>query len=300
MAVLAITGASGFLGSHLVLEAVATGHTPISVVRDPARCGALPGERRRADVGDPRALRRAFAGVDAVIANASLAPGWTRPAPERFEEVNVRGVEHTLRAAHEAGVGHIVLVSTVGVLQIRRGAPLGVDAPYRDPDRLDLSALTTNRHYTRSKALGEQRARSLAAELGLALTVVRPGPLFGPRDHKLSTRVGRLLQRRVLPVPTVRTPLAHAGDVARALVAAVETPPGRTFHLTGPPVSWLELLRTWRDVRGRGPRLVPIPVPVALHFDDGGAAAALGFRPRTLRAGVEDTEAWLQSLDPSG
>src|SRR5690606_29530510 len=125
---------------------------------------------------------------------------------------------------------------------------------------------------------------------GVALTVLRPGPIYGSNDHKLSSSYARLMRRAVVPAPTVRLNHVHAGDVAQAASAALraEVSEGRVYNVTGPAVSPLEVLRTWKQKLGRGPVLVPIPIPVWVDFDDGAAERDLDFRPRGVAEAIDE------------
>lgn len=290
----AVTGATGFLGSHVV-EVLAPAHEVVGVVRDPGRARRVLGwgatEVRVADLGDREALRAAFRGTEAVVLVAALAvrddPPW-----EAWVRANVDGVRHAVEAAAGAGVRRIVLVSTVAVHRLLHPfATVGLDAPLLDEVRvpLTLHQLTTRRRYSLSKAMGEGVARRRARELGVELAVIRPGPIYGSRDPKLTRRYVELLERRVVALPTARVPHVHAADVALAISGALRpsTPPGAWF-VTGPAVSPARIVRTLTDLVGRGPRVIPIPVPLRLAYDDGPAARDLSFRPRALREGLAE------------
>lgn len=292
----AVTGASGFLGSYVVETLHAAGLDAVGVVRDPGRTAEVlaygASEVRTADLSDRAALTEAFRGCDAAVLVAALAvrhdPPW-----EAWLRANVDGVENAVRAAAAAGVRRLVYVSTVAVHRI--WAPwrtVDLETPRLDAVRVpwSLHFVGTRRKYSVSKALGERRAEVLAAELGLALTVLRPGPVYGRRDPKSTARYVELLDRRVVALPTVQFPQVHAGDVAACCVGALQNPAssGKAYFVAGEPVSLAELVRTLASLRGRGPRIVPLPVPLTLRYDDGPAVRDLGFRPRSLRDGLRE------------
>lgn len=290
--IVAVTGASGFLGTHLAEVLRARGHVVRGVVRTPGKADSSTCDQwATADISHVDALTDAFRGVDAIVANAALATREAAPY-SAFLEANVAGVEQVFTAAIRAGVPRIVLVSSVAVHRLLRFGLHDQSAPLLTNVRLKLSLnfLTTNWRYALSKAEGERRAWELAAQAGLQLTVVRPGPIYGPRDHKLTANYRRLLDRRWLALPTTRAPHVHAGDVAAAIAAALERPntAGKAYLLGGPSVSPYEVLTTWRELAGRGPTLVPIPLPVRIAFDDGPAIRELGISVRSMRDGLTD------------
>jgi nucleoside-diphosphate-sugar epimerase len=303
----AITGATGFLGSHLAQVLAARGVDVVGVVRDPAKGAWLESERialRKADLADPEALADAFSGVDAVVANAALAAGWARPSDREFLDANVVGTANTLAAARAAGVRRVVYVSTIAVYQTRAFRPMDEDHPQIDPDRpaWALSHLTTDPRYARTKAAAERTAWAAAAEGDLALTALRPGPIYGPRDGKLTARYGRWMARPVAFAPTAGIPHVHAADVARAAAAALETPAsiGQAYNLGGASVSPYRVLVAWRRHAGGGARVVPVPTPVSVRVDDRRAARTLGFAPCPIEDGIAGCVAWFGEVGAGG
>lgn len=299
----AITGVTGFLGSHLAETFHRRGVDVIGVARRPERAEGMESERltlRRADLADRQALAAAFEGADAVIANAALAPGWVKHDDRDFIQANIVGTDNTLRAAHDAGVRRIVLVSSVAVYRTRLRSPMDEATPQVDPEhpRFELSQFTTDARYARTKAASERLAWRLQDELELKITAVRPGPIYGPRDHKVTARYGRWNDRRLAVAPTARIPHVHALDVADAIAACLETPRsvGRAYNLGGTAESIYHVLRTWRRIAGGGARLIPLPTPVGVRFDDRRAQRELGFAPRPLDQGLVDCVAWYRQL----
>ena len=117
----AVTGATGFIGRYLCAALQQRGAQVIGVARNPERvpqlrelCVAL----RRADLADPAALARGFAGADVVISNAALFKlgntNW-----REHEQTNIEGGRNVLRAASQAGAGRLILVSSCGVYASR-------------------------------------------------------------------------------------------------------------------------------------------------------------------------------------
>ncbi len=287
----ALTGATGFLGSHIAEALLASGHAVRGIARSPEK-GAWLAERgvelARADLGEPEALARGLEGADALIANAAM--GSFQGTLEDQLRVNVQGTENLLGAAAAAGVRRVVLISTTAVYRTRLGRWMGEDAERYGLERrwFNWSDATTDWRYALSKSRAEASAWRLAGERGLALTALRPGPIYGPRDPKFTARLLAGLRRPLRLAPTVRVPLVHAADVAAAAAAALERPEtaGGAYNLSGPPVSLLEVMRTLRGLRGDPAALIPLPVPIWIGYDTAAAERDLGFHSRPLEEGL--------------
>ncbi len=295
-----VTGATGFLGSHIAVALLAAGHEVIGAVRTPAK-GAWLMERGAkmvaADLTDRASLVEAFRGVDTVVSNAAQG-GNVGPEADmaQFERVNCQGIEDLFAAAKEAGVRRIVHISSTAVYRTRLFAAMTEETRGYDTDkrRFNWSDFTTDWRYTRTKTLAERIAWQRANADGIALTTLRPGPIYGSRDEKATARLRQSLATAIKAVPTVGVPWVHAGDVAQAVVAALANPAsaGKAYNMAGPVVSQYRFMRTMAAcLRARGERaawLVPVPVPVWVRYDTSAAARDLGFAPRSLDDGMRE------------
>jgi nucleoside-diphosphate-sugar epimerase len=285
---IAITGATGFLGSHIALELLKRGARVRGVVRSPEKGAWLADqgvELARADLMDKAALTEAFRGVDAVVSNAALYV--LRPKSwADFLRTNQLGTENVFDAAYAAGVGRIVHVSTCGVYRIRPWGTITEDAP-----KLTLRDRWTNWAYTVTKSLSEESAWERARTYGQQLTVVRPAGIFGPRDTQAVPLYRWFMRWPLLLVPTLRFPMAHGGDIAGGVIGALENDQsvGRAYNLVGELLSVYQFLRAWKRVAGRGPLLVPLPLPLAFDFDCTAAKTDLGYRNRPIEESIRDT-----------
>jgi len=195
-----VTGAGGFVGSHLARALAADGRTVRALDVDLRRLdgggGAPVGvEPIEADLGDAAARRRALEGVDAVYHLAAAHLSVTAPEAE-YRRVNVDATEALARGAAAAGARRFVHVSTVGVYGPLDDPPADEETPCR-PELL----------YERTKLEGERAVRRVAAEVGLEAVVLRPVWIYGPgcgRTEKLLRAVAR-----------GRFPLAGRGDKLR-------------------------------------------------------------------------------------
>ncbi|MCP4808086.1 MAG: NAD(P)-dependent oxidoreductase [Proteobacteria bacterium] len=293
---IAVTGATGFLGTHIVEELVERGADVVGVVRTPEKGAWMEPwgvELRRADLFEAEALREAVRGCDAVVANAALSVRGVDPPWEDYERANVGGCLNQLVAAAEAGVQRVVLISTVGVYRVRPFLRMDEDHDKLDTPgeaRWSLSALTTNWKYMLSKRFGERQAWDLAAERGLDLTALRPGPIYGSRDHKFTPRYKAHLARAVVPAPTFKAPHVHARDVAVAVGGSLANPVsvGRAYNVAGTSVSPYEALCAMKEALGGGGLVLPIPLPVWVAYDDSAAERDLGFSSRPILEGMRE------------
>jgi dihydroflavonol-4-reductase len=260
-----VTGAAGFLGREIVRSLARHG---AERVRCLVRPGTAP-ERLRFDgtagarvevvpcrLEDPAALREALSGARVLYHAAAGKKG----APAALVQSAVVASEHVFRAALEAGVGRVVLVSSFGVLGVAglprnavvdEATPLEPRPEARDP-------------YSFAKQRQEALAWRWAREEGLPLAVVRPGFVFGPGQEILGSRVGLELLGLFLHLGGANpVPLTYVENCADAVVLAGTAPGagGRALHLVDDdlPTS-AELLRRYRrEVRPL--RVVPIPYP---------------------------------------
>src|SRR5262245_1862692 len=256
---IAVTGANGFVGRQVVLEASAGGHEVVGVVRSAASAPDVASAGGRAAVVsnlEARGLAAAFAGARAVVHLASI--GAERPG-QTYDDVNLGGMRRVLEAARSAGVQRVVYFSGLGV------ASYGV------------RRRSTNRYFL----------SKLAAEIELYLSdreaaVFRPSYILGPGDGLVPDLVSQMAGGELGRVGDGRYRLQpiHVRDAAAAAVAAAlrRGPSPAVFDLVGPePVSFQELTdRVGRLARhqGRAGEYRTRQVPVA---DAERRAASNGF-----------------------
>lgn len=299
-----ITGATGYLGSVLVERAVAAGHRVRAVVRDPARAAALlPAgvDVAVADLTDGAALRRAAAGCSAVLHLGGTVGG----DPDLIRHVNVEGTRAVLAAALDAGVPRFVHTST-GAAVLDADGGMG-EGPVGEP------ALTDP--YSTSKADAE---RVVLAAARIAVTVVRPGAIYGPSPRGPESYNGLFLAAARGDVPAVVDAAVGwvlARDAADGHLLALDRgEPGRAYLLCGEVATFGRVLDLLTDALGR-PRVTTFPRGTELGQDaatfarrsevygmrppvrvDDRAARALGFAPAGVAQGVAETATWLRPL----
>lgn len=233
-----VTGATGFVGPHVVHELRARELPVRALVRDPARASSLVAwgaELAVGDVTDPASLAAACLGADAVVHLVAIIRG----RPEDFERVMAQGTRNLVAAAREAGVRRFVLASALGLDERTKDA-----VPYY-----------------RAKWEMERAAR----ESGLEHVIFRPSFVFGRDGGVLPTFVRLARFAPVTPIVgpgTQRLQPIWVDDLAAYFAAAVSEPAaaGRTFELGGPEaVTWNEF---WgRLKRTLGSRRPSVHVP---------------------------------------
>lgn len=261
----AITGASGFVGSHCVAAAVAAGHEVRAVVRNPAKARAaaiLHGldpdgiDMALADLTDHDALRASLAGVDALIhagAVFSLGPRDAR----RMRAVNPTSTRVLLDEAAERGLNRVVHVSSMGVYGASRTR---VDPT--TPTGPECGAYTGSKIEADAVAVAHQEA-------GQPVVIVCPGGIIGPRDPspELSDSMAPVLdglRRSVVPLPKGACfGMVDVRDVAAVCVGSLTTGSAQARHLVaGHLVGPADLLRLSAHLTGRPVRIVGFPAPL--------------------------------------
>jgi nucleoside-diphosphate-sugar epimerase len=248
-----ITGATGFVGSHLV-EALSRRDVKVrALVRatsDHSFLERFGVERVEGHLGDRDSLRRAMAGAATVV---HMAGAVRALRPTTFHEVNAAGTLRLVEAMEQDGSAHrLVYLSSLAAAGPAEGRPVEPDDEPRP--------LTT---YGRSKLAGERHA---LGRVGIATAVLRPPAVYGPRDRELLPFF-RLAKRGLLPVIgplTRRVQMVHVRDLADALVRAVEVPEATgIFHIAeSTAYTWSQMLELVEAAVGR--RGVRVPVPAAL------------------------------------
>jgi nucleoside-diphosphate-sugar epimerase len=238
---LAMTGGTGFVGSHLIEQACAAGHTVRALARrpQPAVSGVVWVEGA---LDRPDTLARLADGCDAVIHVAGVING----DREAFRFGNLVGTEHMLDAAAQAGIGRFIHISSLAA---------------REPQ---LSA------YGWSKRESEDPVRAAGGDW----TIIRPPAIYGPRDREMF-ELFRFARRRIVPLPPGgRLSIVHVADLCDLILACLERPRshGRLFEPDdGKPGGWgtAELAHAIGAAVGR--RVLPLALPRAVLV---GASAA--------------------------
>ena len=242
-----VTGATGFLGRHVVQQLLDTNHEVRVMVRSPGSESVFatpPSDVCYGNVSDPDALAEACRGISQVVHLVAVIRG----GPRQFDAINRQGAANVAAAAKEAGsVRHFVHVSALGAANV------------------------PHLRYLHSKWLGEQEV----VNSGLPHVIIRPSLIFGRGDEFTNSVAALVRSSPITPVigsGNNRLQPIHVEDVARcvALSLSGNIRGNRTVEIGGPEqLSYNEIIRVVTRVMGRRRLLVNVPLwkmrlPIAL------------------------------------
>jgi dihydroflavonol-4-reductase len=276
-----VTGATGFVGSHVAQELSRRGADLRILVRSTSKLANLEGIAAETVVGDllqVDALRSALSGCDAVMHVAADYRLWVTD-PERMHATNVTGTRELLRLAREQGVPRVVYTSSVATIGFFSDGRLADEAT-------PVSIANMIGHYKRSKYLAEQEAIS-AAQAGQQVIILNPTTPIGPGDIK-PTPTGRIivdfLNRKFPAYMDTGLNLVDVAEIARTHVNALETGrPGERYILGGENLTLKQLLDKMSAITGLPSPTVRVPHSVAMLFalwDQTFTGKLLGREPR--------------------
>lgn len=270
-----VTGATGFLGSHVTDLLLERGERPRVLIRPGDSLGPLADsdvDIHRGDIADRTALQSALCGVDRILHCAARTGPWG-PMSE-YEATNVRALEALMKAALAADVRRIVHVSSATVHGLDVQGTAAETTPLRkgsDP-------------YSKSKVAGEQLLQQMIRDEGAPVTMVRPGLIYGPRDKNSFGRFARLIEQGrmvIIGSGDNHLPLIYVRDVARGILLASEAGQaiGRAYLLVNDePVTQRDYFNAIAAELGAPPPSRHIPYQVALGL--GAGAEMLGHLTR--------------------
>lgn len=310
-----VTGADGFIGSHLTEELVRRGHSVRAFVlynsfnswgwldhSDPEIRKNL--EVFAGDIRDPHGVAKAMEGCDVVFHLAALiAIPYSYHSPDTYVDTNVKGTLNVVQAARKLGIGKVVVTSTSEVYGTALSVPISEDHP-----------LQGQSPYSASKIGADQMALSFHKSFGVPVAIIRPFNTYGPRQSARAViptiitqiaggsrriRLGSIHPTRDFNyvADTVRGFLAvaesdrSAGEVIN-IASNYEISVGETVRLIG------EVLGKNVEVESDDDRKRPEKSEVErLWGDNAKAAKLLGWSPayggkEGFRKGLQETAAW--------
>jgi dihydroflavonol-4-reductase len=276
-----ITGATGFVGSHVARAVAADGAELRLLARPTSRTENIEDLRADVAIGDlcePESLKKAMRGCDFVFHVAADYRLWVRD-PRQMYRANVDGTRAIIQAAQETGVRRVVYTSSVATMGFtREGHIAAEDSPVSLKDMVG--------HYKRSKFMAEEIALE-AGRKGANVVVVNPTTPIGEYDIK-PTPTGRIvvdfLKRRFPAYVDTGLNLADVREVVRGHVLAMEKArPGERYILGGENLTLKQILDRLAALTGLPAPTMQVPHFVAMAFavfDQFFTGAVLGKEPR--------------------
>jgi nucleoside-diphosphate-sugar epimerase len=239
-----VTGASGFVGGHIVERLVRDGHRVRGLVRttsDVSLLEKLGVELAYGDLTDAASVSRSVDGCRYVLHCAALVSDWA--TIEEIRQVNVGGTRNVLDASAAASVERLVHLSTTDVYGYPGAGPIDETHP----------AGRFRNWYAQTKLEAEQEVRRMARA---EFVILRPATVYGPRSDEVVGEIAAAIRRRqMLLIDGGRaiaglTYVANVADAA-ALALRAETAAGETFNVTdGLPVTWRQFVDDLADGLG--------------------------------------------------
>jgi nucleoside-diphosphate-sugar epimerase len=273
MSTVLVTGGSGFIGSHCILQLLGAGHQVRTTLRNLNRegdvramlreGGAEPGERLgfvAADLESDRGWAEAAAGCDHVLHVASPFPANVPKDENELIAPAREGALRVLRASREAGVKRVVLTSSFAAIGYGQAPRKFDEKDWTNPDGGDVRA------YVKSKTLAERAAWDFIAKEGggLELSVVNPVAVFGPvlaADYSTSVLLVQRLMDGAMPgCPRLAFGVVDVRDVADLHIRAMTHPAARGerfLAVSGDFMSILEIAKVLKRRMGEAAKRVP-------------------------------------------
>lgn len=315
-----VTGADGFIGSHLTEALIAKGyrvrafvlynsfgswgwldHAPEAIKRE---LDVFQG-----DIRDPNGVRNAIAGCDAVLNLAALiAIPYSYHSPDTYVDTNIRGTLNLLQAARDSNISRFIHTSTSEVYGTARFVPITEEHP-----------LQGQSPYSATKIAADQLAFSFYASFGLPVTILRPFNTYGPRQSaravipSIITQIAAGQRRLKLGALDPTRDFNYVSDTVRGFVAALESGQGKGEVInigSNYEISIRDTVDVIADVMGAkvevaldGVRLRPKDSEVdRLWADNSKAARLLDWTPEFagldgFRRGLQATASWFS--DPA-
>jgi nucleoside-diphosphate-sugar epimerase len=248
---IALTGATGFIGQHLLRELPKRGYRLRVLLRRPTEIPAPSSSAVIGDLARPQNMSEALAGIDAVIHTAGLAHAMSGVPEDDYRTFNTEATIRLAQAAHRAGAKRFVFLSSI---RAQCGAvEEAVQTESLEPKPVDA--------YGRSKLAAEQ---GLAA-LDIDWVALRPVLVYGPGVKGNMAELIRIARSR-LPLPfgglTARRSLLSLDNLVSAVDRALSAPAPlrRPLVVADPePVTFPEMIAAIRRGLGRRPGLLPVP-----------------------------------------
>lgn len=242
-----VTGANGFIGSHLVPVLIKRGHTVVCLVRDPKKAERLAqtgAALAAGDVTERNSMREAMQGSDVVFHLAGwYAIGQLDKA--KMQAINVDGARNTLELAAELGVSKIIHTSTVGVFGNTQGKV--VDESYR------VGKEAMGSEYERTKWAAHYEVAVPLQQKGAPVIITQPGGVTGAGDPSPHIQTFDMFLQKIPVMLGAKSGItfAHVDDVAEGHALAMERGQvGESYILAGPCLTYRDVFEKLAAISG--------------------------------------------------
>lgn len=320
MATALVTGATGFLGGHIVRLLLDRNYHVRALYRSESTLAAiadLPVETVQGDVTDRHSLDRAMADAPDLVFHLAASTAVWKPQFALQTRINIEGTRNVAQAALQAGVGRLVHTSSVVVYGLT-SALITEQSPHL--------ARGSWINYAHTKALGEDAVQA-AIRSGLDAVILNPAHVFGPGDTHNWSRLIMMMDQQKLPgIAPGHGSFIDVREAAHAhIIAAESAASGESYLLGGEETSFLDLVQRigrqlgkpapskpipalllralaqvqdrWSRVSGREPQLTPESVALVcqhMHCDISKAQRVLDLKVTPLDLLLADTVVWLR------
>jgi nucleoside-diphosphate-sugar epimerase len=284
-----VTGATGFIGSHLVPKLIGQGHAVTCLVRTPAKAKFLKdigATLAQGDVTDKASLSALLRGMDGVFHLAGMYE-LGHEYHDRMRAINVDGARNIFEAALEAGVPRIVHTSTIGVFGNTHGKL--PDETYRVA-KSELSS-----EYERTKWAAHYEVALPMIQRGAPIIITQPGAVTGRGDTSPLAQIFAMFLQRMPVMFGAKSGVtwAHVDDIADGHILAMEKGRiGESYILAGPAMTYRESMRVFEEISGLGAPKVWLPGWAA-----GATSSLFGVLERTFNAKLMFSSEALSTLN---
>ena len=255
-----LTGATGFLGRHIVKKLTSEGVEVRALVRKTSSISHLQNEKIKfiqGNLRDRESIQKAIKGVDAVVHAATSKGG---PWPEFFAD-NVQGTEWLLEEAAKQKIKRFVFISSVAVYdhsEVKNGSVLSEDHPLEKSPN----------YYSRSKIEAESLIKRYHQEQGIATTIIRPACIYGSGGFWYPSRLGFSAGKNYAVLGSGKSvvPLSHVESVANLIWLSLtrDEAAGKAYNVVeDEKVTRIEFLKLTRENLFPGMKAIRFPYALA-------------------------------------
>jgi len=261
MAKVLITGANGFIGSHIVGKMLSIGCEVYGFVRKSSDLSLIQEYNiplLYGDINDKESLKEAVKGMDIVIHNAGFASDW---GPlNKFLKINFEGTILLAEASSQARVKRFVLMSSTAIHGFGSKKVLDENAPIK----------THNFAYSISKWEAEKWLFEFSKSSPMEITAIRPGNVFGPKDHTFIEKYLEIIfagTAGYINKGVAKTCPTYVGNLVNAISIAAFHPKavGESFIITdGLDINWKEFTEKFTEIAGVKKPFLSIPHEIGI------------------------------------